>query len=77
MSLPILLPIGTEQSLLARLVFRNGSDEVGDVEEVRVVEIVRYAVPAPGAAAHAQRKIEPIVETAAVAEGVGPTSEPR
>ena len=28
-------------------------------------------VPAPGAAAHAQREIEPIVEAAAVAEGVG------
>src|SRR6185369_1720775 len=68
--LSVLLPIGAEQLLLARLVFRDGGDEVGDVEKVHVVEIVGDRISAPGAAAHAEREIEPVVEAAAVAERV-------
>src|SRR6187402_2466821 len=39
-SLPEFLPIGTEQLVLARSVFRDDGDEVGDVEKICVVEIV-------------------------------------
>src|SRR5215467_8741428 len=38
--LAVFLPIGAEQGFLARLVFRDGVDEVGDVEKVPVVQIV-------------------------------------
>src|SRR5262245_23600358 len=68
--LPVFLPVRTEQLGLARLVFRDGGDEVGDVEKVHVVEIVGNRISAPGAAAHAEREIQPIVEAAAIAEGV-------
>src|SRR4029079_18809865 len=67
---PVLLPIGAEQLLLARLVFRDGCDEVGDGEKIHVVEMVGYRISTPGAAAHAEREIEPVVEAAAIAERV-------
>src|SRR6185437_6183687 len=65
-SFPVFLPVRTEQVVLARLVFRDGGDEMGDIEKVRVVEIVGDRITAPGAAAHAERKVEPIVEAATV-----------
>src|SRR3954452_16139403 len=43
---------------------------MGDVDEVPVIEIFGDAVAAPGAASHAQRKVEPIIETAAIAVGM-------
>src|SRR6185369_12310081 len=63
---PVFFPVRTEQLLLARPVFRNGGDEVGDVEKIHVVEIVGDRISAPGAAAHAEREIEPVVEAAAI-----------
>src|SRR5689334_21160457 len=67
---PVFLPIRAKQRLFARLVFRNGGDQVRDVDEVTVVQIVRDAVAAPGAAAHAEREIEAVVVAAAIAERV-------
>src|SRR5262245_11189680 len=69
-SLSVFLPVRAEQLVLARLVFRDGGDEVGDVEKVHVVEIVGDRISAPGAAAHAEREIKPVVEAAAIAERV-------
>ena len=39
-----------------------------NVEEMPVVEVLRDAVTSPGAAPHAQREIETVVEAAAIPE---------
>src|SRR5262245_35454730 len=45
--LAVFLPIIAEQGFLARLVFRDGGDQVGDIEKVPVVQIIRNTVAAP------------------------------
>src|SRR5262245_38748663 len=69
-SAPVPGPVVAEQLFLARLVLRDGGDQVGDVQEMAVIEVLGDAVTAPGAATHAQREIEPVVEAAAIAECV-------
>ena len=44
---------------------------MGDVDEMVVAQILTDGVTGPRAAAHGQGKAETIVETAAVAEGMG------
>src|SRR3546814_8251470 len=51
-SLAVLRPVAAEQLLLARLVLRDGGDEMGDVDEVAPVEVLRDRVLGPGAATH-------------------------
>src|SRR5512132_1921800 len=68
--LAIFLPIRTEQRFLTRLVFCDGGDEVGDVEEIHIIQIVCDAVAAPGAATHAEREVQTVVEATAIAECV-------
>src|SRR5690348_3343888 len=68
--LAVFRPVGAEQFLFARLVFRDRGDEVGDVEEVFIVEVVRDRVAAPGAAAHAQREVQAVIKAATIAKGV-------
>src|SRR5262245_7967273 len=66
----IFLPIRAEQRFFSRLVFRDGGDEVSDVEEIYIIQIVCDAVAAPGAATHAEREIQTVVESTAIAECV-------
>src|SRR5262245_27212350 len=66
----IFLPIRAEQRFLTRLVFRDGGDEVGDIEEIHIVQIVCDTVAAPGPATHAEREVQTVVEPTAIAECV-------
>src|ERR1700694_4337888 len=69
-SAAVLGPIGAEHLFLRGLVLRDRSHEVRDVDKVAVIQVLVDAVAAPGAAAHAEREVQPVVETAAVTEGV-------
>src|SRR3546814_3281113 len=69
-SLAVLRPVAAEQLLLARLVLRDGGDEMGDVDEVAPVEVLRDRVLGPGAATHREGERHGVVEGTAVAEGV-------
>src|SRR3546814_176603 len=69
-SLAVLRPVAAEQLLLARLVLRDGGDEMGDVDEVAPVEVLRDRVLGPGAATHREGERHGVVEGTAVADGV-------
>src|SRR5665647_1407207 len=59
-------PVGAEQVGFLGLVFRNGGDEMGYVEEIHIIHIVGDAVAAPGATAHAEREVQAGIEAATV-----------
>src|SRR5260370_31844395 len=74
-SATVFVPVGAEQLFFRWLVFANRGHEMGNVDEVLVVEVFADAVATPGPAPHAEREVEPVVEGAAVAEHVGLVDE--
>ena len=61
----------TEQCLFRRLVLKDGSHQVGDVEKILVIQVFGNGIPSPSPAAHRQREVQPVVEATAVTECMG------
>ena len=60
-----------KQFFFAGFVFSDRGNQMGNINEITIIQVFANAVSAPGAAAHAQGEIQSIIEAATITEGMG------